>query len=205
MVLENLAQGPAQDRILLPLGRVVQIFAQGLEYQDQQLDENKNQKAILYAFKRYYDEYPNSQLILAGDGECHYALKELSKELGIDDKVDFPGSVTNPEKYYAVADIYVQSSHREGMPLAVLEAMSAKLPIISTDVGGMRDIVQANGILIADNDIDALYQAMKTVANNKEQYKKMQEESFKMVQKYSAEVMAKSYKEIYQARKLLWK
>ena len=91
------------------------------------------------------------------------------------------------------------------MPLAVLEAMSAKLPIISTDVGGMRDIVQANGILIADNDIDALYQAMKTVANNKEQYKKMQEESFKMVQKYSAEVMAKSYKEIYQARKLLWK
>ena len=91
------------------------------------------------------------------------------------------------------------------MPLSVLEAMSAKLPVISTNVGGMPDIIKANGILVDDNDIDALYQAMKDILSDTEKYKQMREESFLMAQKFSAAEMAKQYKGIYELRTLLWK
>lgn len=161
-------------------------------------DENKNQKAIIRCFDRIHNTYPFSRLMLVGDGPCHNELITLANELRIASSVEFPGMVDNPQGYYAVSDVYVQSSHREAMPLSVLEAMAAGLPLVSTDVGGLKDVVDENGILVKDNDEQELFHAMLTMIEMPDwKIKMMQDASKKTAEKYSSEKMTEQYMEIY--------
>lgn len=161
-------------------------------------DENKNQAAIIRCFAKIYENNHDSKLLLVGDGPTHEALKQIAVEIGVEGAVDFTGMVLDPVKYYAVSDVYVQASHREAMPMSVLEAMAAKLPIISTDVGGLRDVVKGNGLLISDADENQLYMAMLELiaASDKKRYA-MGSESWEIVQGYSSQNMAKKYESIY--------
>lgn len=161
-------------------------------------DENKNQIAILKAFTELYGENKKIKLYLVGDGPCHNMLQQEISKLGLDKVVTMPGNVSNVEGYYALADVYVQASHREALPLTTLEAMAAGLPIISTDVGGMKDIVKDNGILIPDNDDNALLCAMKKLLECEDsEVELLEKSSRKIVQDYSSNEMAKKYGEIY--------
>lgn len=161
-------------------------------------DENKNQIAILKAFTELYEENKKIKLYLVGDGPCHNMLQQEISKLGLDKVVTMPGNVSNVEGYYALADVYVQASHREALPLTTLEAMAAGLPIISTDVGGMKDIVKDNGILIPDNDDNALLCAMKKLLECEDsEVELLEKSSRKIVQDYSSNEMAKKYGEIY--------
>lgn len=78
-------------------------------------NENKNQQLIIKAFAALCEKYDNIKLILVGDGPTHDMLMKLAADLGIGNKVIFPGLVSNPEKYYQDADVYIQSSHREAI------------------------------------------------------------------------------------------
>ena len=161
-------------------------------------DENKNQAALVRCFARLHEKYPNTKLLLLGDGNQHQKLKTLVSQLALENAVTMTGNVTNTEDYYAVSDLYVQCSHREAMPLSVLEAMAAGLPIVSTDVGGLSDVVQDNGILVPDNDEEALYRAIEAIyAQSAEQTAAMCGASHRIVQGYSSETMAREYEAIY--------
>lgn len=163
-------------------------------------DENKNQGAIIRCFGRIHKEHKNTRLLLLGDGPTHDALMEMAAETVDDESIVFPGMVSNAEDYYAVSDVYVQSSHREAMPMSMLEAMGAKLPLVATDVGGLKDIVKANGVLVPDNDDDALYKAMESVMLlPSEEYQSMCQKSGRIVENYSSNEMAKKYYEVYQS------
>lgn len=157
-------------------------------------DENKNQMAILRAFHHLYLQRNGIKLILAGDGPCHEKLVAEVKKLGLDQVVLLPGKVDQVSDYYAVADVYVQSSHREAMPMSVLEALAAGLPIISTDVGGLHDVVKGNGILCPDYDENALYYAMDVMLNEPVHKRQAQQNMSKNISKmYSSEEMAEKY------------
>lgn len=161
-------------------------------------DENKNQIAIIHAFQKIFNQNSNAHLILVGDGPCHEMLVSEAKRIGLNNAIDFPGAVGNVEDFYAVSDIYVQASHREAMPMSVLEALATGLPIISTDVGGLNDVVKENGFLIPDDDIEALYEAMNKVINmSKTEFEKMSNISKEMSNAFSSEKMAQKYTELY--------
>lgn len=161
-------------------------------------DENKNQAALIRCFARFHEKHPNTKLLLLGDGNQHKKLIALSEGLGVAAAVTFTGNVANTEDYYAVSDLYVQCSHMEAMPLSVLEAMATGLPIVSTDVGGLRDVVQDNGILVPDNDEDALYEAIEKIyEQSEEETQKMCLASDRIVQRYSSKEMALAYEKIY--------
>ncbi len=163
-------------------------------------DENKNQALLLRCFRRLHDEYPAVRMILAGDGPTHNSLIEISKELEISDFVELPGMVSDSENYYARSDIYVQSSYREAMPLSVLEAMAAGLPIISTDVGGLKDVVKDNGILVDAGNEDDFYESMKKLyMAASEKLNKYKTESLKLVKSHSADNMAEEYCRLYES------
>ena len=84
------------------------------------------------------------------------------------------------------------------MPLSLLEAMAVPMPIISTDVGGIRDIVRGNGILVEDNDECALFDAMLKIRSMcAEDLNEMKKRSFTIVADYSSDVMGKKYMELY--------
>ena len=161
-------------------------------------DENKNQAAIIEAFGKLYKENNNIRLILAGNGPTHNLLIELAKSKGLERVVMFPGMVPDAENYYSIADVYVQSSFREALPLSVLEAMAAGLPIISTDIGGLRDVVRENGILVDAGNNEALLEAMRSmICETNEKMKFMSDESFRLVEDYSSIKMAEGYMALY--------
>ena len=164
-------------------------------------DENKNQREIIRNFAKLYKENNNIRLILLGDGPCHKMLKVLVGELNLESVVSIPGAKDNVAEYYAIADVYVQASHREALPMSVLEAIAAGLPIIATDVGGLKDIVKGNGILIPDTN--KLFDAMqKMLALSSNDLTKMQNESLKISKEYSSKQMACKYQTIYMKKSM---
>ena len=104
----------------------------------------------------------DARLVLAGDGPEHAALKQLAATLGVAHSVDFPGLVTDVPSLLVGACLYVQASHQEGLPNAVLEAMAAGLPVVATRVSGHEDVVAhgRTGLLVPPANPAALADAM---------------------------------------------
>lgn len=125
------------------------------------LSPEKNQTMMLRAFAEFLAKGRDARLVVLGRGELEDQLRALVRELGIEKQVVFAGFVENVQDYLADAYVFLLSSDYEALPLAVLEAMAAGLPVIATDVGGLRDIVTDNGILIPAGDQKAMVLAMK--------------------------------------------
>jgi len=161
-------------------------------------DDNKNQAALLRCFQKLHAAHPETRLFLLGDGDNHEALKTQAVDLAVADAVTFTGNVINTEEYYAVSDLYVQCSFVEAMPMSVLEAMAAGLPVVATRVGGLGDVVKDNGILVPAGDEESLYKAIETVYyQNTAQKDAMRQASLRLVQAYSSTGMAREYEKIY--------
>ena len=92
-------------------------------------------------------------LLLPGEGACLEECRALARELGVADRVRFPGQVSNIPAWLRAADCAVSASHSEGLPFNVMEAMRAGLPIVATDVKGHRDLLEGGaGLLYPDGD-----------------------------------------------------
>jgi glycosyltransferase involved in cell wall biosynthesis len=162
-------------------------------------DENKNQSLILKAFSMLVINNPKIPVLLylVGDGVTHDLLRQEAKKLNIENSVIFTGYVDSPADLLAVSDVYVSSSHREGLPLSMLEAMASQLPVISTNVGGISDIIGENGILIDDNDELGLYNAMQLLFKNSEIRELKGRKSMEIVKNFSSVSMTEKYCKIF--------
>ena len=161
-------------------------------------DANKNQALIIKALARIKEIRTNVKLYLVGDGNQNENLKSLAKALNIENDVIFTGIVRNVEDYLAKADAYISSSHREGLPLSILEAMAAKLPFIATKLGGVPDIVTDNGLMISDDSVEELTDVMLKVIDEPELLRLMSDNSFINVQAYDSKIMADRYCDLYE-------
>ena len=114
-----------------------------------------NVECLLRAFARVQAAYPDATLTLVGSGSREGALRALVRDLQLRD-VTFTGRVEPADvaRYYADADIYVQTPSIDNMPLSVLEAFASGMPVVSTGVGGVPAILThgVHGLLAADND-----------------------------------------------------
>lgn len=101
------------------------------------------------------------RLVIAGDGPERSGLQRLAAELGLAERVSFPGHLADPAQLYAGLDIVAMSSDTEQMPLCVLEGMAAALPVVATDVGDIAVMVAAeNREFIVGRDDAALAGAL---------------------------------------------
>lgn len=92
-------------------------------------------------------------LLLPGEGACLEECRALARELGVADRVRFPGQVSNIPAWLRAADCAVSASHSEGLPFNIMEAMRAGLPIVATDVKGHSDLLEGGaGLLYPDGD-----------------------------------------------------
>lgn len=162
------------------------------------LSKEKNQIMMIEVFKELYKEYSNIKFMIVGDGEERKSLEKKAQEYKIDKNIIFVGRVVNVEDYLCDADIFLLSSFYEGVPLSILEAMAARLPIISTNVGGVKDIVTNNGILVQSNNIEAMKNAILKLIKNKNLRIKMGENSLMNIKKYDVENIAEEYTRLYE-------
>jgi glycosyltransferase involved in cell wall biosynthesis len=98
------------------------------------------------------------ELQILGEGRERSAIEEQIHRLGLDAVIELAGDVEDVPERLASADIFVLSSRYEGMPIAVLEAMAAGLPVVATDLGGLREMITAEGtqLLVPPGDPRAL-------------------------------------------------
>jgi len=158
-------------------------------------DKNKNASFIIDCFKKVLDSGIEAKLLLVGDGVEHINLLTKVQTLNLSNYVKFTGNVPNTEYYYSISDCFLLASHREALPLTCLEALATGIPIISTNVGGIKDIVTNNGYLIQDGDFENYCSAMINVI--KHPIKNIDSFSKIIGMDFSSELMAKKYENIY--------
>jgi len=161
-------------------------------------DENKNQIMAIRALKNILPQVPEARLLLVGSGPRHSYLQQEVRAMGLASLVELPGETARPEDFLARADVYVSTSNNEGLPLSMLEAEAAGLPVIATKVGGVGDIVRDNGALIAPEDQAALEREMLRFARDGQLRKRCGEASKAIVCEYDASGCARKYTEIYE-------
>ena len=124
------------------------------------LKEEKNQELLIRAFARLRE--PSARLVIAGDGPLLGRLQAVAEELGIGDRVAFPGYVADPWPLYATADLFVLPSREESFGNVLVEALHAGLQIVSTRTTGAAEVLDGGrfGTLVDRDDPDALAAAM---------------------------------------------
>ncbi len=132
------------------------------------LAEQKDHPTLFHALAELRDM--NWQLDLIGDGPLREPIENLARELGIADRVSFLGLREDAAQFLAKAQIYLLISNWEGFPRSILEAMRAGLPVIASDVGGVRESVSdgTTGYLVPRSDTDLLADRLRCLIESTE-------------------------------------
>lgn len=122
------------------------------------LAEIKNHPFLIRAFNKVKHIWPESRLVVVGNGPCEDSLKSLVSDLGLSDSVIFTGNRNDVRDIYNLFDVFVLSSFSEGTSFSLLEAMASGVPPVVTNVGGNPGIVRdsVNGYLVEVDDDQAL-------------------------------------------------
>lgn len=166
-----------------------------------QFGHNKGIYLLLTAIEKLAGEFPNLKLWAGGDGELEQ-VRVAAERLGIADRISILGWVNGEAKanLLAKASIYVLPSYAEAMPMSVLEAMAAGLPIVSTPVGGIPSAVRdgIEGRLVPPGDVEQLTDALRELLLNPELGRRMGQAARQTaVEKFSAARVIKELGAIY--------
>lgn len=133
------------------------------------LVENKGHRVLIESLRVLKPEHPHLKLLIMGDGPLRAELEDVVQRHHMASSVVFTGLVKNPRAVLSLADIFVHPSiHREGLPLAVLEAMDLGLPVVASRVGGIPEAVEhdRSGVLVPPMDSLALSAAIDRLARD---------------------------------------
>ena len=160
------------------------------------------QKGFIYliqAMARLQDKVP-VRLVILGKGEQEAALKQLARDLDIQDKVAFIGFQSNPYKFIARADVFVLSSLWEGLPTVLIEAMACGTPVVSTDCpSGPGEIIthEVNGLLVPPANTEALSAAILRVLKNKKLAQRLSRNGQDRAEDFRVEKIVRQYEELF--------
>ncbi len=121
-------------------------------------DPVKGLDVLLQAFARLLRRLPRAQLLVVGDGLEGERLRRLSRSLGVQGRVVFAGFIPEAVRCLPLMDLYVSASRREGLPLALLEAMGCGLAVVATRAPGHVDVVEdgVTGMLVPPGDFERM-------------------------------------------------
>lgn len=160
----------------------------------------KNQKTLIRAFKSIHNRFPQSRLILVGDGPRRGQLKQYAKTLGIRDYVEFTGQVSREEVYEILksSNIFVIPSHSEGFCVAAVEAMACGLPVVCSDIDVLHEVVGDSGLYFNPDDNEALSEHIEWLLTSDEARKQLGEDlERRATSRFPIERTAQEYYKIY--------
>lgn len=134
------------------------------------LRKDKNYPNLIKAFKIIHARTPGAKLIIVGEGKRQDELEKLIHDLGLGHSALLLGSRNDVPEIMKAMDIYCLCSFSEGLPLSLLEAMSAGLPVVGTDVRGIHDVVEhgKTGLLVPSDDPERLSEALLRMISDRE-------------------------------------
>ncbi len=142
---------------------------------------------------------PHIKYLICGNGRLEKKLTELIEKNGLRKQVYLLGFRNDINAICQVSDIFLFPSLQEGLPVALMEAMANKMPVIATDIRGNHDLIQNNegGILISPNSTEDMKNAILYLTANSHLWPKMGEKNFQAVQNYALDKIVKEMQEIY--------
>jgi glycosyltransferase involved in cell wall biosynthesis len=165
------------------------------------LDEVYNIPLSIMAFKDLKKVVPDAKLKIVGDGKLKNEILELVKKENIDD-IEFIGRVPNSKigEILNTADIFINPSNKDNMPLSLFEALACGLPVISTNVGGIPDYIidGINGFLIEPNNKEQLTNKILYVLNNQDEVQKIIDNGYQTFEKLTLRNLKSEYLKLYQ-------
>lgn len=126
------------------------------------LSPEKDHAKLIRAFALVHDEYPQTRLVILGDGPLRQTLNVQIAAAGLLDKVILVGLLENPFAIVKKSDCFVFSSNYEGQGLALVEALILGVPVVSTDVVGPRSVLEYGHGLLVENSIEGLVGGMRS-------------------------------------------
>ena len=159
----------------------------------------KNYPLLLRTASRIHEQWPGTEFFILGDGEQRDSFTEQIAAHDAGGYIHLLGNVSDVPSHLWDADAFLMTSDYEGLPMTVLEAMAAGLPIISTKAGGIADVVQdgQNGFLVECGDEAGLVDAADKLCRSPELCRKYSAASIELSRKYSMERMAQQYLSLY--------
>lgn len=143
---------------------------------------------------------PNVKLAIAGEGPERGAIMAEAERLGIADRIMMPGFLKDPARYVGLFDIFALSSDSEQFPISLIEAMAAYRPIISTDVGDVRNMVCRDNLpyIVPRADEDALASAIRELGADVKLREHIGYENARVAHaEYDQEMMFARYRQLY--------
>jgi glycosyltransferase involved in cell wall biosynthesis len=165
------------------------------------LDEVYNIPLAIMAFKDLKKVIPDAKLTIVGDGKLKNEIYELVKKENIDD-IEFVGRVPNSKigEILNTADIFINPSNKDNMPLSLFEALACGLAVISTNVGGIPDYITdgINGFLIELNNKEQLMNKILYILNNQEEVQKIIYNGYQTFEQLTLNNLKSEYLKLYE-------
>jgi len=164
------------------------------------LEEQKGQRFLVAALPELAREIPHLSVLLVGEGREQEALQRQAEELGVDSLIRFLGTRRDLPRLFRAMDLFVQPSLWEGLPLTLLLAMGARLPVVGTRVSGVTEVIEdgRNGRLVAPGDSQAIAAAILELYRRPELRSRMSEAARQTVaERYSQEAMLRRLEGLY--------
>ncbi|WP_034671496.1 glycosyltransferase [Epilithonimonas caeni] len=162
------------------------------------LHSRKNYHTLMKIHKKLLDEgYPHSIAVIGGGGEMSN-LKKQAKELDVEKTFLLLDTQINPYPYIKNSDYFVLPSESESYPLTIGEVMGLEIPIISTNVGGIPEMIdhKIDGYLVAPDE-DSIYEGMKLFLKNHEFAESIKENTKKAIEKFDNQKIYDAVTEVF--------
>ena len=163
------------------------------------LRPEKNHELFLRGAAEISENLPSCRFIVIGDGPCREPLEGLAQELGIAERVRFIGSRSDVPEILRAIDVLALTSHNEASPVSILEALATGVPVVSSEVGSVPEVVVPGetGSLFQPGDLGAFVEATSSLLDGPDLRKRMGEEGRRRVcQRWSLEAMVSGYEEL---------
>ncbi|MDO8603446.1 MAG: glycosyltransferase family 4 protein [Candidatus Omnitrophota bacterium] len=162
---------------------------------------DKGHDMLLYALFKILKEKPNVQLVFAGDGDRRREIEKLSQRLGLSDNVVFIKPQLSTVNVLAIIDVFMFTpARREGLGLALLEALASGKPVVATNVGGISSVVEnnVNGFLVEPSNPALLVEPVLRLLKDKALYARMAQAGKEIVvKKFSINGMVDRTENVY--------
>lgn len=179
---------PATTEPRLVVGTVGRLVPQkGLEY-------------FLRAAREILLDFPDVTFVIIGDGPDREKLEQMARDLAIANHVVFTGLTTNMPEAYASMNVFALASIDEGMPMAILEALASKTPVVATSVGAVPRLILSGktGFLVAPRDVQALKLAILKLLKDSDLRSQFGIAGQELVKRrHSRDIMARNYLRLY--------
>ncbi len=158
----------------------------------------KRTEDVIKMFDLLVKQLP-SKLLMVGDGPERQKCEELCRELKICDSVKFLGKQEAVEELFAISDLMVLPSESESFGLAALEAMACHVPVLSSNAGGLPELIVngENGFMCEVGDIESMAESAKKVLKSEAILKEFKAKAYKTAQKFDIEIILPQYESYY--------